>query len=65
MTLIDNLELNMLAEENIIPKVDNNGIRFPLVWRVGRKDVSFSDIEILYKQAKRQAQEFGFKVEGM
>ena len=58
----DNLEMKMLAEENIIPKVDSDDTSYPLVWRVGNKLVTFSEIEMLYKQAKRQAVDFGINV---
>jgi len=58
----DNLEMKMLAEENIIPKVDSDDTSYPLVWRVGNKLVTFSEIEMLYRQAKRQAVDFGIYV---
>lgn len=50
---MDELTIESLAEENIRPK-----FRFPYVWRIGNKDVTFGEIEDLYRMAKLRKEEF-------
>ncbi len=52
-TLNEELNLSMLADENIKPKVNS-----PLVWKVGNKNITFTDIEMLYKLAKLRKEKF-------
>lgn len=53
-TLSEELTCSMLKDEsNIKPKED-----FPLVWYVGNKAVSYSEIEDLYKLAKMRKDQF-------
>lgn len=54
LNLSDELTLSHLADEsNIKPKED-----FPLVWKVGNKIVTFSEIEDLYHLAKIRKDQF-------
>ena len=52
-TELNRLSLESLEDENITPKED-----YPLVWKVGNKNITFSQIESLYKMAKLRADDF-------
>lgn len=59
--LSDELTLSYLEEQNNIkPKED-----YPMVWFVGNKAVSFSEIEDLYRVAKIRKEQFEERVRNM
>lgn len=53
LSLLEELDLSILFDENIKPKEDH-----PFVWKVGNKLVTFGEIETLYKLAKMRADQF-------
>lgn len=55
--LSDNITFDCLADENIRIKEEH-----PMVWFVGKKAVSFSQIEDLYKMAVMRKEQFEERV---